>query len=83
MKYNPVRFGVLILMIALATILVLQWKAEDPHISSIKTRANRIFLSAKQGHPIPSNQLISLSVALQFHNYQGAEIIIKKLEKNL
>ena len=47
---------------------------------AIKNRASTLFAQAELNHRFPSNKLIALSIALEFHNYDGAETLLNSLE---
>jgi len=57
-------------------------RLDSASIQSIHQRADHIFEidSKDPSHRIPSGRLFALSMALEFHNYSGAEQIVDQLE---
>ena len=74
--------------LAVSTAVLITWKAldsrADPQELSIQNRANQIFAYDKhQSGRLSFNQLAALSVALEFKDYQGADILVTSLERQI
>lgn len=74
--------------LAIATTVLITWKsfdsrAADPRIESLKRRADRIFMYEQSGGKVSFNQIAALSIALEFKDYQGASILIERLENQI
>ena len=76
-----------VITLAVSTALLITWKAldghADPHLLSLRHRAERVFSYEKNGGKLSFNQLAALSVALEFRDYQGAEILVSSLEHQI
>lgn len=74
----------IILAIQLAVTIVLLClliPTSDPTYSALKARADKIFSYDKSTQSqLPNSQIVSLSLALAFRNYKGAEEILNRLE---
>ena len=73
--------------LGLSTAILITWKAidshADPKIISLRNRADRVFAYDRDGGKLSFNQLAALSVALEFKDYQGAEILVNSLEHQI
>ena len=53
-----------------------------PEHAQLEARAQSLFRAdASKIKKLPSGELVALSMALNFKNYQGAEIIVNRLER--
>lgn len=56
-------------------------QASQNTIRGIQSRADRIFKIDREEASLPRNRVAALSVALAFHDYTGAEKLIRELER--
>jgi hypothetical protein len=79
---NPIVLFVVTLICTGLFIFV--WQIFDSHAdgqhSELTRRADRIFQLDQSGRKLPLNQLAALSIALEFHDDQGAALLLDSLE---
>lgn len=81
-RYWPqIIAGISIFLVVLA--LGLNSRASSPKEVELRERAARIFEYDRSIKTLPFNQLAALSMALEFKDIQGAEILITALERGM
>ena len=58
-------------------------KADHEKAHALKSRASKIFAYDQNVRKLPFNQLAALSVAIEFEDTQGAEILVYSLEHQM
>ena len=57
--------------------------SDDGYEAHLRKRADRIFAYEKQHQALSNNRVYALSIALQFGDLKGAEVLVSSLEKQI
>lgn len=76
------NFGIVVMAVLVLAPWVLLRKS--PESSLLKARASKIYRYDSQ-HPgvLPQGRVAALSFAIGFHNYAGADSLIRELERKI